>query len=167
MLRATIHPDPPPAAHMNLLLAISRLTIVLILLPSALDWRAPALAGARSWALLGLVVGPLAVAAVEVWVWRASRERSRIAAALAATTLGVAFLVLAATLVAEGRFQWMRREVLAADPARLEQLGRQIIVGYRDPAELEAMVEGRAVCGVFVAVDQVQGRAAHRDRGST
>jgi len=166
MLRATIHPDPPPAAHMNLLLAIGRLTIVLILLPSALDWRSPTLAGARSWALLGLVVGPLAVAAVEVWVWRASRERSRITAALAATTLGVAFLVLAATLVAEGRFQWMRREVLAADPARLEQLGRHIIVGYRDPAELEALVERRAVSGVFVTVHNVQGRTTDSVRRS-
>src|SRR5262249_9017120 len=130
MLRAPFTADPPPADHMNLLLAVTRLTIVLILLPSAWDGRCATLAVGGSAALLGLVTGPLAVAAAEVWVWRASRERSRIVAALGATTLGVAFLVLAATLVAEARFQWMRREVLAADPAPLGQLGLHILVGY-------------------------------------
>ena len=152
-----VRPMPLPI-NMTLLLAVVRLAIVLMLLPLAFDWRSPLLAGIRIWALIGLIAVPLAIALVEVWLWRSNLARSRITAAVGAATLGLAALAFAVTLLAEARFQWIRRDVLAADPARLEKLGRHVIVGYRSPSELQALVDQRAVAGVFVAAQNVQGR---------
>jgi len=50
--------------------------------------------------------------------------------------LGIAVILisgaaLAATLMQEGQFRWVRARVLAADPAQLEKLGRHFVVGYR------------------------------------
>src|SRR5262249_16630473 len=123
-----------------------------------LDWRSPTLASIRSWALVGLVACPLAIIAVEIWLWRSGHVRSRIAGAVGVATLGVAALVLAATLIPETRFWWIRHEVLAADPAQLEKLGRHVVVGYRSAAELQALVERRAVAGGVLAADNAQGR---------
>src|SRR5262245_2497066 len=152
--------------HMTFVLAVVRLAIVLALLPSAFDWRSPLLAGIRIWALIGLIAVPLAIGSVEVWLWHRHRPRSRVAAALAAATLGVAGLAFAATAAAEARHQWMRHSVLAADPARLERLGRHVIVGYRTSNELDTLIDRRAIAGVFVAAHNVQGRTIEEIRRS-
>jgi beta-N-acetylhexosaminidase len=143
---------------MNFLPAVIRLAIVVALLPIALDWRSPSLAAFRLWALSGLVAFPLAVAISEIRVWRTSGSGSRIAGALHAATLAIAIVVLAFTLTIEARFLWIRQQVLGTDPSRLEMLGRHLIVGYRDLAELHALIDRRAVSGVFIAAHNVGGR---------
>jgi hypothetical protein len=57
----------------------------------------------------------------------------------------VAGAVLVATLWQEACFQCVRSRVLAADTAQLEKLGRHFVVGYRDAAELERLIERRAI----------------------
>src|SRR5207249_5162612 len=50
--------------------------------------------------------------------------------------------------------------VLHADPALLERLGRHVVVGYRDIDELNALLERRAIAGVFLTTRNVQDRDA-------
>jgi beta-N-acetylhexosaminidase len=64
------------------------------------------------------------------------------------------------TAVIEARFQWMRYRVVHADPVLVEKLGRHMLVGYRDFAELRELVERRAIGGVFIAPRNIQGRTA-------
>lgn len=43
-----------------------------------------------------------------------------------------------------------RAEILATDPAILERLGRHIVIGYHSFASVKALVEKKAIAGVFV-----------------
>ena len=52
----------------------------------------------------------------------------------------------------------MRRAVLAADPQRLEKLGAHVVVGYRKSSELQALLERRAIAGVFMSALNVEGK---------
>ena len=49
---------------------------------------------------------------------------------------------------------------LATDTVELEKLGRHFIVGYRDPAEIDRLIERRALGGVFVSARNVEGLSA-------
>lgn len=51
-----------------------------------------------------------------------------------------------------------RAEVLATDRAVLERIGRHLIVGYHSFATLKALVENRAIAGVFVTDHNVAKR---------
>ena len=143
---------------MTLLLALVRLAFAAALMWFAVDWRSPYFASVRLWALCGLVAGPLLVGLLEAWLLSSGRAGARTTRAVSATTLAIATLALGATLAFEGQFRWMRLQVLNADPQRLEALGRHVIVGYRDPAELRPLIERRAVAGVFLGARNVRGK---------
>lgn len=53
-----------------------------------------------------------------------------------------------------------RDEILASDPARLERLGRRIIVGFERFDEVKPLVEKRAIAGIFITDHNVHGRKA-------
>lgn len=53
-----------------------------------------------------------------------------------------------------------RAEILAADPVRLERIGRHIVVGYHAYEEVRALVEKRAIAGIFITDHNVRGRTA-------
>src|SRR3954449_9326005 len=142
---------------MRPLFALARLTIVLVLVPFAFDWRSPALSAVRPWALFALVAAPLTIAAIEMRLWRAWRGDARVVQVLHGATLAGAIAALACTLTLEARFQWMRHEVLRADPQRLQELGRHVIVGYRNPSELQTLAERGAIAGIFIAAHNVRG----------
>jgi beta-N-acetylhexosaminidase len=139
-------------------LAVARVAILLALLPYALDWRSPFLASIRVWAFIGLVAIPLAIVVVEVRALR--RSAGRFDRALSSATLALAMLCLVCVPWWEAQFWWKRYEVLRADPALLERLGRHIVVGYRDLDELNALIERRAIAGVFLTTRNVRGRDA-------
>jgi beta-N-acetylhexosaminidase len=86
------------------------------------------------------------------------RAGARMARAVGASALAIATLALGSTLAFEGQFRWMRYRVLNADPQRLEALGRHVIVGYRDLPDLRALIERRAVAGVFLGARNVLGK---------
>jgi beta-N-acetylhexosaminidase len=48
--------------------------------------------------------------------------------------------------------------VLSADAKQLERLGAHLLVGYRSDAMLQALMERRAIAGVFVSARNVQGK---------
>jgi beta-N-acetylhexosaminidase len=145
-------------------LTIVRLAIAVALLPLAIGWRSPLLAGHRPLALFVLIVVPLLLIAIDAWTLRTAPRRL-IGRAASVAVLVVAGTVCTATLLLEGRFQWVRARVLAADPAQLESLGRHFVVGYRDQAELQRLLERRAVGGVFIGARNVEGLSADAVRG--
>ncbi|MGE0055632.1 MAG: glycoside hydrolase family 3 N-terminal domain-containing protein [Hyphomicrobium sp.] len=53
-----------------------------------------------------------------------------------------------------------RAEILSSDPERLGRLGRHIIVGYHLLSEVKALVEARAIAGIFITDHNVRGRKA-------
>src|SRR5262245_56056250 len=129
-------------------LALARLAIALLLFPFAFDWRSPALASVRLWALAVLMVVPAGLIVAEVRALRSAGAR-RAARVVGAIALAAAALCLTSVLSVEAHFQWIRQQVLNADPAQLEKLGRHIVVGYRDGDELKSLIDRRAIAGVF------------------
>jgi beta-N-acetylhexosaminidase len=53
-----------------------------------------------------------------------------------------------------------RAEILTSDPARLERLGRRLIVGFESFDEVRTLVEKRAIAGIFITDHNVRGRKA-------
>jgi beta-N-acetylhexosaminidase len=62
------------------------------------------------------------------------------------------------TAALENQFQHMRRAVLAADLRQLEKLGAHVMVGYRKASELQALLERRAIAGLFLSALNVEGK---------
>ncbi|MEW6141367.1 MAG: glycoside hydrolase family 3 N-terminal domain-containing protein [Thermodesulfobacteriota bacterium] len=140
---------------MKLLLAVLKLLIALVLVPLALDWRSPLLAFVRQWALIGLIAVPLVLIFAEVLALRAAKPGERVLKVLNTLGLLLAVAALTATVATEARFQWTRHQVLHADPARLEKLGRHVVVGYQDLSEVKELVRLRAITGVFVSTRNI------------
>ncbi len=53
-----------------------------------------------------------------------------------------------------------RDEILAVDPAILKRLGRHIVIGYHSPATVKALVEKKAIAGIFITDHNVRRRSA-------
>jgi len=153
----------PARRHVAFALLALRLGIAIALLPFAIDWRSPVLASVRPAALAALIVLPLLLIAIDAAMLRTAPP-SRLRRALSVAVIVVAALALTATVAQEVSFQWVRSRVLAADVAQLEKLGRHLIVGYRDPAEVDELIDRRAIGGVFVGARNVEGRSAEAVR---
>jgi len=138
--------------------AVARVAIVLALLPHALAWRSPFLANIRVWAFIGLMAIPPVIMVAEIRALR--RVSGRGALALSSASLALAILALVCASGLETQFWWKRYAVLHADPALLERLGRHVVIGYRDIDELNALLERRAIAGLFLTTRNVQDRDA-------
>jgi beta-N-acetylhexosaminidase len=153
-------PAPSPwRQHIALGFVAARLGIAVALLPFAIDWRSPLLAGLRPAALAALIAGSLLLIAIDAWIIRTTPQNP-IRRALSVAVILSAGAALTATVALEARFQWVRARVLAADAAQLERLGRHFVVGYRDTAELGQLIERRAIGGVFMGARNVEGLSA-------
>ncbi len=53
-----------------------------------------------------------------------------------------------------------RADILGSDPARLERLGRRIIVGFQRFDEVRPLVEKGSIAGIFITDHNVRGRKA-------
>ncbi len=144
---------------MKLILAVLQLLIVLALVPVAWDWRAPFLPSIRHWLLMGMIVLPLIVIIGEIWLLRTSRGGQRVLKTISTLGLITAIVVLITTLALEVHFRWIRYQVLQADPARLEKLGRHFFVGYRDIEEVRELIRLRAIAGIFITSSNVNGKS--------
>ncbi len=144
---------------MKLLLTALMLLSALGLVPVAWDWRSPFLAPVRLWALLGIVTLSVSLIVGQTWVLRTAKPARRIPKLIGALGLLVAAFVLITTLSLEARFQWVRYQVLQADPSRLEKLGRHVIVGCGSEAEVQELVRRRAIAGIFVTSRNVRGKS--------
>jgi len=88
------------------------------------------------------------------------RPAGRLDRVLSSASLALAMLCLVCVPWWEAQFWWKRHEVLRADPALLERLGRHVVVGYRDGDELSSLIQRRAIAGVFLTARNVRGRDA-------
>jgi len=149
--------------YLNVAFALARLTLIGALMPFAIGWRTPLFAGWRLTALIVLIALPLAVIAFELWTLRTTQSASRAAPralrfiSLVSILLGV--VAFGATATLEGQFRYKRHTVLNADQRALEQLGRHLLIGYRDSSMLDALIERRATAGVFLSALNVQGKS--------
>jgi beta-N-acetylhexosaminidase len=135
--------------------AIVRLVVAALLLPFALDWRSPLLASVRPSALAFLIIVPLSLVAVGVLALR--RSGKPMVRALDWFALLAATAALVSTSALESRFHLIRHQVLNADTAALERLGRHLVVGYSDLDEVHALIRRRAIAGVFLSAGNVHG----------
>ena len=144
----------------RIIAALLRLAVAAALLPFALDWRSPFLAGIRPSALAALIVVPVALVVIAIAALRRSRAQPAALRLLNAVALMLAALALISTVALEARFRVIRQQVLDADAEELEKLGRHLIVGYDDLDEIRALIRRRAVAGVFIAARNVRGLSA-------
>ena len=149
---------------LNFALRGVRLAAAITLLIFAFEWRVPYLAGVRMLVSAGFVGAALVLVAMEIRTLR-RKSPSHFMTALSGASLLAAFAALLTALALEGRFQWTRYQVLHADQSRLEKLGRHLIVGYRNLDELRALIERRAIAGVFVSAHNVDGKDVSVLRG--
>jgi len=144
---------------MKLLFAVLKILIAGALAPFALDWRSPLLVAVRPWALTGLIGVPLLLILAQIWVLRTSGSSRLSIKVINVLALLVAALALISTLYLEARFHWMRYQVLHANPSHLQKLGRHLIVGYRNLAEVRELVRLRAISGIFLSGHNVRGKS--------
>jgi beta-N-acetylhexosaminidase len=140
-----------------ILSGLVRLAIAVALLPVALNWRMPFFASVRSAVLAGLLAATVILIVIEVWALRA-RWSSYVTRIVGGATLALAALGFLATASAEVQFRTARERVLNADPQQLERLGRHVIVGYRTRADIDALIERRAVAGIYLSGLYSQGK---------
>src|SRR5262245_12549589 len=107
---------------MKLAFGLLKLSVALVCLWLALDWRAPALANVRPWALAALIGLPLAITFAELWLLKTWRTQPRIVMGLSTGTLIIALAAGGITAGIEAQFHWKRSQVLAADADQLERL---------------------------------------------
>jgi beta-N-acetylhexosaminidase len=138
--------------------AIVRLVLAALLLPFAFDWRSPLLVSVRPSALAFLIIVPLALVGGGVLALR--RSGTPMLRALDGVALLAAAAALVSTAALEGRFHLIRHQVLNADAAALERIGRHLVVGYSDLDEVHALIRRRAISGVFLSAGNVHGLSA-------
>lgn len=147
---------------MKLVFDLLRVAALAALIPFAVGWRAPSFANIRPWLFSALLVCALLALTFELLVWRRTAARSRARRLPALASIGLALVLAAVTLWGEARFRWIRHAVMQTDPSELAPLGDHVIVGYRDMAELRALIERRAVAGIFFSGRNVSGRSARQ-----
>jgi beta-N-acetylhexosaminidase len=146
-------------ARLDLALIAVRIALILAIMPFAVGWRTPLFAGWRYTALAILIALPALLIAFEIRTLRRVRH-ARFPRILSGVALALAVVAFGATAALELEFQHKRRAVLAADPQQLERLGRHLLVGARGEATLQALMDRRAIAGLFLSARNVQGRSA-------
>lgn len=132
---------------------------------AALAWnvRNPLLAGYRPWPLVAaLLIAALVLLTARQGMRRGAREPGAGFGRL--LTAALAALAVLLCVAVEGRQLESRLVVAAAEPLRMAQLGRHLIVGYRDVNEARRLIEMRAVGGFYIAQPNVAGRSVEEVR---
>jgi beta-N-acetylhexosaminidase len=146
-------------AKLDLALIAARIALILAIMPFAIGWRTPLFAGWRYTALAVLIALPALLIAFEIWTLRRVRH-TRFPRILSTAALVLAAVAFGATALLELEFHYKRRAVLAADAQQLERLGRHLLVGSRSEATLQALMQRRAIAGLFLSARNVEGQSA-------
>lgn len=143
---------------MSLVVTLIELAGALTALGIALQARDPVLAQFRPWGSVAAVALGLAVLLA---VWRSLVRRGPHNAqghALIAIA-GIAAFSIMTAITAEGRYLIDREKVKAAEPEKLAEVGRHLVVGYIDFASVRALVERKAIGGIFITASNVAGKS--------
>jgi beta-N-acetylhexosaminidase len=146
---------------LNVAFALARFALIAAMMPLAIGWRTPLFASWRYTALAALIILPLILMAFEFWMLRRTKapQNSRVLRFIALATILFGAVAFGVTATLEGQFLYKRHTVLGADTHELEKLGRHVLVGYRDPSMLNALIERRAAAGVFLSALNVEGKS--------
>ncbi|MGZ5841954.1 MAG: glycoside hydrolase family 3 N-terminal domain-containing protein [Xanthobacteraceae bacterium] len=146
---------------LNVAFALARFILIAAMMPFAIGWRTPLFASSRYIALAALIILPLILIAFEFWMLRGTKapQSSRSLRFISFATILFGAVAFGATATLEGQFLYKRHSVLGTDTRELERLGRHVLVGYRDPAMLHALIERRAAAGVFLSALNVEGKS--------
>ena len=131
---------------LNVAFALARFVLIAALMPLAIGWRTPLFSSWRYAALAMLIILPSISIAFEFWMLRGTKapQGSRLLRFISFATILLGALAFGSTAALEGEFLYKRHAVLSADVRELEKLGRHVLVGYRDPSMLNALIERRA-----------------------
>lgn len=143
---------------MSLVVTLIELAAALAALGLALQARDPILAQYRPWGSIAAIGLGLSVL---IAVWRSLVRRgphNGHGHALLAIA-GVALFSIMTTITAEGRYLVDREKVKAASPEQLASVGRHLIVGYIDFKSVRALVEKKAIGGIFLSKRNVAGKS--------
>lgn len=133
---------------MAILIKIIKLLCALGICGLAFYFRTPFLANLRAWVLGVIVFVSIGLIISEVGgiIKRASfPQKVGSFLIVVLTSLG-----LLSAVALEFNFILTKQAVLNQDNNRLEQLGQQFIVGYRDLSEIKNLVSKKAIGGVFI-----------------
>jgi len=119
----------------------------------AVLFRKPFLTESRSWLTPVIFTVSLGLILIEVWWFYRTKLIQKISHLLILILACSGFAIAAHT---EADFQWVKQTVLTANPSSLEKLGQHFIVGYRNLEEAKALVERRAIAGVFITTRNIQ-----------
>jgi beta-N-acetylhexosaminidase len=150
--------------YLNVAFVLARIALILAVMPFSIGWRTPLFAGWRYMVLAILLALPAILVAFEIWWLRRNRSAPRILRAASFGALSLAVIAFGTTAALELNFQYKRQAVLSADAAQLQKLGAHILVGYRSEAMLQALMERRAIAGVFISARNVEGKTVEAVR---
>ena len=141
-------------------LIVTLLELIGALAALSLGWQArdPILSQFRPWPTVGSLLLGLAVL---VAVWRSLKWRSS-SNLHGHALLGIATIAVVSVMTAisvEGRYLADREKVLAAEPWRLASVGRHLVVGYIDFANVRMLVERKAIAGIYLSGQNVAGKS--------
>ncbi|WP_242032887.1 glycoside hydrolase family 3 N-terminal domain-containing protein [Oscillatoria sp. FACHB-1406] len=139
----------------GILLQVLQLLYAVVSLGIAANWRSPLCAGIR-WEIFW------AIAALSLIIIIAQLARFS-SPNLKARILKISILVLTAAglsilLAFTAQLQSEKRAVLSAEASQVERLGEHFIVGYRKVEEVRALVEKRAIAGIFITRRNIEGK---------
>lgn len=121
---------------------------------AALYYDTPLLASIRG---ILLVAVPTAALGILGWARFGSRWRW--------FRVGVAVISVVATFAVVGKafkFRGAVRAVLAAPGQTLARVGSHVVVGYRDPVAVQALVERQAIAGIYVTQRNIQDKGVEQ-----
>jgi beta-N-acetylhexosaminidase len=144
------------------LASISQFAMIALAAGLCLAWTADADARAKHKHAVAIKGGTAKVTKIV----RHTKKNIRLAAKIMAAKITDPVSISETTVVAEPAAreapvqQLSRAEIFMTDPGRLERVGRHLIVGFHSFSEVKALVEKRAIAGIFITDHNVRNRPA-------
>ena len=145
---------------------LSKTLQLLLILPLtflAIKLRTPLLASVRADLIGWVPVGLSSLLGLNLWrFWHRQPTAHQLRRSMHLLLIGLCSIGLALALTLEGQYHLAKRIVLTGDRAQLERLGQHLVVGYRDFAEIQMLVEKGAVGGVFITRHNLDGQTVEQ-----
>lgn len=139
---------------MILLLKLFKFCMALALIAIAFYLRTPFLAGLRNELFWVVLVCSLGFFISENVALKKDYYSRRII--ISFLTLTFASLSFFKTVVTETHFVWKKQGILNENINNLAELGQHFIVGYRNFAEVQRLVERKAISGIFITARNIK-----------
>ncbi|MEL6381000.1 MAG: glycoside hydrolase family 3 N-terminal domain-containing protein [Cyanobacteria bacterium J06626_18] len=100
---------------------------------------------------------------LNLWrLWQRQQIENRLRYGMRLLLLLLCAAGLTFVFTTEGRYRLTKRTVLAGDRAQLQRLGQHLVVGYRDFAEVQKLVQKGGIGGVFITRHNLEGQSVEQ-----